>query len=374
LRRARLERQAACVVTQVEVDPDDPAMRSPSKPIGPFFSAEEAKALEAKGWRMTEDAGRGWRHCVASPEPRAIINLRVIEALLQAGTVVIAGGGGGIPVVRGANGDWQGVQAVVDKDLTSALLARSLGIPDLLILTAVERVAIDFNTPRQRFLDTVSLAQLKAYHAAGHFGRGSMGPKVEAAIRHLEGEDAAPSSEPWSTPFRRSRARAGPMSFEAESAGRFAREALQGGEGEVCALFRRSFYLRCPGERYACVGAPSVGNGPLNVLVPDLALPRLGDRVGVSFSRAKPWQPPPPVADQPRLDDLTAAAGHRIPAEGFGCLVIGKHNALSGHAQPALDALERWLVGNAIAGEAAQLIGLGPGLTPSGDDYSAACW
>jgi len=187
LRRARLERQAACVVTQVEVDPDDPAMRSPSKPIGPFFSAEEAKALEAKGWRMTEDAGRGWRHCVASPEPRAIINLRVIESLLQAGTVVIAGGGGGIPVVRGANGDWQGVQAVVDKDLTSALLARSLGIPDLLILTAVERVAVDFNTPRQRFLDTVSLAQLKAYHAAGHFGRGSMGPKVEAAIRHLEG-------------------------------------------------------------------------------------------------------------------------------------------------------------------------------------------
>jgi len=159
------------------------------------------------------------------------------------------------------------------------------------------------------------------------------------------------------------------MSFEAESAGRFAREALQGGEGEVCALFRRSFYLRCPGERYACVGAPSVGNGPLNVLVPDLVLPRLGDRVGVSFSWAKRWQPPPPVADQPRLDDLMAAAAHRIPAEGFGCLVIGKHNALSGHAQPALDALERWLVGNAIADEAAQLIGLGPGLTPSGDDY-----
>jgi carbamate kinase len=186
LRRARVERQAACVVTQVEVDPDDPALRTPTKPIGPFFSADEAKALEAKGWRMMEDAGRGWRHCVASPEPRAVINLHVIETLLEAGTVVIAGGGGGIPVVRGANGDWQGVQAVVDKDLTSALLARSLGIPDLLILTAVERVAIDFNTPRQRFLDTVTLAELKAFHAAGHFARGSMGPKVEAAIRHLE--------------------------------------------------------------------------------------------------------------------------------------------------------------------------------------------
>src|SRR3954462_9839616 len=175
-----------CVVTQVEVDARDPAFAQPSKPIGPFFSEAEAHGFERKGWAMMEDAGRGWRHCVASPEPRAIINLRVIEALLKAGTVVIAGGGGGIPVVRDANGDWQGVQAVVDKDLTSALLARALGIPDLLILTAVERVAIDFNTPRQRFLDTVPLAELRASPAAGHFARGSMAPKVEAAIRHLE--------------------------------------------------------------------------------------------------------------------------------------------------------------------------------------------
>jgi carbamate kinase len=187
MRRAGVGRQAACVLTQVEVDPTDPALAQPSKPIGPFFAAEEAKGFEAKGWRMMEDSGRGWRHCVASPEPRAIINLHVIEALLEAGTVVIAGGGGGIPVVRGTGGDWQGVQAVVDKDLTSALLARSLGIPDLLILTAVERVAIDFNTPRERRLDKVTLAQLKAYRAAGHFGKGSMGPKIEAAIRHLEG-------------------------------------------------------------------------------------------------------------------------------------------------------------------------------------------
>lgn len=186
LRRAGIERQAACVLTQVEVDPEDPALEHPTKPIGPFFPADEAKGFEAKGWRMMEDAGRGWRHCVASPEPRAIINLQVIEALLEADTVVIAGGGGGIPVVRGPNGDWQGVQAVVDKDLTSALLARSLGIPDLLILTAVERVAIDFNTPRQRYLDRVTLSQLKAYQAAGHFATGSMAPKIEAAVRHLE--------------------------------------------------------------------------------------------------------------------------------------------------------------------------------------------
>jgi carbamate kinase len=187
MRRAGLTRQAACVLTQVEVDRADPALQNPTKPIGPFFSADEARGFEAKGWRMMEDSGRGWRHCVASPEPRAVINLHVIEALLEAGTVVIAGGGGGIPVVRGESGDWQGVQAVVDKDLTSALLARALGIPDLLILTAVDRVAIDFNTPRERRLDKVTLAELKAYQSAGHFGRGSMGPKIEAAIRHVEG-------------------------------------------------------------------------------------------------------------------------------------------------------------------------------------------
>ena len=186
MRRARVERQAACVVTQVKVDAGDPAFRSPSKPIGPFFSEREAREFESKGWEMMEDAGRGWRHCVPSPEPREVINLHVIEALLAAGTVVIAGGGGGIPVVRDAHGDWQGVQAVIDKDLTSALLAASLRIPDLLILTSVERVAVDFGKPQQRFLSEVSLSELKVLQRAGHFGRGSMGPKVEAAIRHLE--------------------------------------------------------------------------------------------------------------------------------------------------------------------------------------------
>ncbi|HWD23335.1 MAG TPA: carbamate kinase [Burkholderiales bacterium] len=186
MRRAGIERQAACVVTQVEVDARDPAFDAPSKPIGPFFSEREAREYEAKGWRMMEDAGRGWRHYVASPEPRAVLNLHVMRALLDSGTVLIAGGGGGIPVVRDAKGDWQGVQAVVDKDLTSALLAKSLLIPDLLLLTAVERVAIDFNTPRQRYLDKVTLAELRLHQQAGQFAKGSMGPKVEAAIRHLE--------------------------------------------------------------------------------------------------------------------------------------------------------------------------------------------
>jgi carbamate kinase len=186
MRRAGIERQAACVVTQVRVDADDPAFASPSKPVGPFFSEAEARAFEAKGWEMMEDAGRGWRHRVPSPEPREVINLRVIEALLAAGAVVIAGGGGGIPVVRGPRGEWQGVQAVVDKDLTSALLATSLGIPDLLILTSVERVAVNYGTPQQKFLSQVSLDELKKLQRAGQFARGSMGPKVDAAIRHLE--------------------------------------------------------------------------------------------------------------------------------------------------------------------------------------------
>ena len=187
MRRAGFDRQAACVVTQVEVDAGDRAFREPSKPIGPFFSKEEAQRYEKQGWRMMEDAGRGWRHCVPSPEPRAIINLRMIQALLDTGAVVIAGGGGGIPVIRAKNGDWQGVQAVVDKDLTSVVLARALKLKKFLILTAVQRVAVDFGTPKQRDLETVTLSELKAFQRAGHFAKGSMGPKVDAAIRHVEG-------------------------------------------------------------------------------------------------------------------------------------------------------------------------------------------
>jgi hypothetical protein len=159
------------------------------------------------------------------------------------------------------------------------------------------------------------------------------------------------------------------MSFRTERAGRFAREALQAGAGEVCALFRRSFYLRCPGERYVCIGDTSLGNGPLNALIRDLALPRLGERISVSLEGTEAWQPPAPSGAALEVNRLRALARSRIPAEGLGCLIIAAHNALSGHAQPALDALERWLVGNAIANEAEGLIGLGPGLTPSGDDY-----
>lgn len=158
------------------------------------------------------------------------------------------------------------------------------------------------------------------------------------------------------------------MSLAIEIAGRFARDALAGGKGEVCAVFRRSFYLRCPGERYACIGDASLGRGPLNALVAELKLPALGEPLLVSVQDAALWQPPPPTSSID-LDALRSAARNRVPAEGFGGLILGEHNALSGHAQPALDALERWLVGNALGSDAEQLIGLGPGLTPSGDDY-----
>lgn len=159
------------------------------------------------------------------------------------------------------------------------------------------------------------------------------------------------------------------MSFRIDTAGRFAREALAGGAGEVCATFRRSFYLRCPGERYACLGDASLGNGPLNAVVRDFSLPSLGLQIAASLEHAQAWEPPPHVPGQPDIAALRQAAKSRVPAEGLGGLIVGAHNALSGHAQPSLDALDRWLVGNALGNEAEQLIGLGPGLTPSGDDY-----
>ena len=157
------------------------------------------------------------------------------------------------------------------------------------------------------------------------------------------------------------------MSFRASVVGRFAREALALGEGEVCARFQRSIYLRFPGERYACVGEPALGCGPLNALVEGFQLPAIGTRLQVFLDEARDWRPPENVASD--LASLKHAARGRVPAEGLGCLVIDAHNALSGHAQPALEAIERWLVGNAIGNEADMLIGLGPGLTPSGDDF-----
>jgi len=185
LARVGHRRPVACVLTEVEVGRGDPAFSAPSKPIGPFFTEEEARSLSATGWRMMEDAGRGWRLAVPSPEPRTIVNLALIDRLVRTRSVVVAAGGGGIPVVREPDGSRFGTQAVVDKDLTSGLLAHALGIEHLLILTSVSRVAIRFRKPAERWLDTVSVAELRRYQSEGHFAPGSMGPKIEAAIRFL---------------------------------------------------------------------------------------------------------------------------------------------------------------------------------------------
>jgi hypothetical protein len=155
----------------------------------------------------------------------------------------------------------------------------------------------------------------------------------------------------------------------ASVAGRFARDALAHGSGEACAVFRRSFYLRFPGGAYACVGDASLGHGPLNALVADLRLPALGAHVQVAVDHALLWQPCEP--SMPDVEHIVAAARGHLPDEGLGPLVVGRRNALAAHAQPALDALGGWLGGNALQPECEALIGLGPGLTPSGDDYLA---
>jgi hypothetical protein len=155
----------------------------------------------------------------------------------------------------------------------------------------------------------------------------------------------------------------------AEVVGRAARDALAGGEGEVVAVFRRSFYVRA-GGRYACIGDPSLGRGPLNALVSDFQEPLMGQRVTVLVENARLWEPAPLRGGaRPHLDALRRALDGHVPEEGLGCTILGVHNAVTVHAQPALEALDRWLAGHALANEAAQLIGLGPGLTPSGDDY-----
>jgi carbamate kinase len=187
LRNAGNPRHAIGLVTQVEVDPSDRAFAQPTKPIGYFYNEEEAKSLEVEfGWKMVEDAGRGWRQVVASPEPKHICDISLVDALASRGTIVIAGGGGGIPVVRDVGGIRRGIEAVIDKDLTSQHMANVLGIEHMMILTSVSQVALNFGTDRVQRLGTVSVSQMKRYQGEGHFADGSMGPKVEAAIRFIE--------------------------------------------------------------------------------------------------------------------------------------------------------------------------------------------
>ena len=177
----------SCVITEVEVDAADPAFLNPTKPVGKFFSEADARAMAAAtGWNVGEDSGRGWRRMVASPRPRKILDLKTIDALLDAGVIPIACGGGGVPVVLTEQGHWSGVAAVIDKDLTSAMLAAHLHADALIMLTGVERVALDFNKPSQRWLDHMTLAEARQHSADGQFPPGSMGPKIQAAITYLE--------------------------------------------------------------------------------------------------------------------------------------------------------------------------------------------
>ena len=177
----------ATVVTQVVVDAHDPKFQTPSKPIGPFYTEEEAAVIAAqKGYVMKEDAGRGWRRVVASPMPVEIVELDAVRCLVDNGFIVVTVGGGGIPVVRNAQGNLEGVAAVIDKDLASERLAEDLDVDALVILTAVEKVSINFKKPDQKDLDTLSVAEAKRYIAEGHFAPGSMLPKIEAAVKFVE--------------------------------------------------------------------------------------------------------------------------------------------------------------------------------------------
>ena len=183
-----VNKKACTVVTQVLVDKEDAAFKKPTKPIGSFMDEAEAKRREKEmGWSVVEDAGRGWRRVVASPLPKEIVELDAVKTLLSAGQVVITVGGGGIPVIDRGDGELVGTAAVIDKDFASSLLASSIGAEIFIIATAVEKVAINFGKPDQQWLDKMTLAEAKAYLAEGkHFAKGSMAPKIQAAIMYLE--------------------------------------------------------------------------------------------------------------------------------------------------------------------------------------------
>jgi len=177
------------IVTQMVVDRDDSAFRNPTKPIGPFYSEEQAKALaEEKNYVMKEDAGRGWRRVVPSPIPRHIVEIDSIRRLWDS-TIVIFAGGGGIPVIEREDGSLEGIAAVIDKDYAAELLAEQIGVDTLLILTEVEKVAVNFNKPNQRDLDYMTVEEAEQYISEGHFAPGSMLPKVQAAVKFAKSGD-----------------------------------------------------------------------------------------------------------------------------------------------------------------------------------------
>ena len=187
-RKQKIDRKAVAIITQTLVDRSDPAFADPSKPIGSHMDEETAQRLARRqGWIVKDDAGRGWRRVVPSPQPKTIVELAAINLLARAGFVVIACGGGGVPVVQDEEGNLIGVEAVIDKDLASSLLARGIGADLLLVSTGVEKVAINFNKPDRRWLDRMTVAEAKKHYADDQFDRGSMGPKIQAVIEFMEG-------------------------------------------------------------------------------------------------------------------------------------------------------------------------------------------
>ncbi|NMC54698.1 MAG: carbamate kinase [Chloroflexi bacterium] len=188
LKQRGINKPVATIITQVRVDADDAAFQHPSKPIGGFMDEPEAmKRKEELGWSVVEDSGRGWRRVVASPIPQEVVELDSVKTLIDAGVIVVTVGGGGIPVVRNADGELKGTAAVIDKDFASSLLAREINADLLLISTAVEKVYLNFGKPDQKALDRITLSEAKQYLAEGtHFAKGSMAPKIQAIIWFLE--------------------------------------------------------------------------------------------------------------------------------------------------------------------------------------------
>lgn len=210
LRKAGIDRPVATVLTQTLVDGDDPAFTNPEKPIGPFYTQVQARRLrEEKGWRMVEIPGRGYRRVVPSPRPVALVEERAIARLFSTGTIVIAAGGGGVPVVADSKGALRGVEGVVDKDLTAALLARLVGADDLLILTDVERVALNYGRPDQQEIAEMTASEARAHLAARHFPPGTMGPKIRAALNFLEAGGERATIAPLEGAYRALSGRAG---------------------------------------------------------------------------------------------------------------------------------------------------------------------
>lgn len=187
-RKQKIDRKAVAVITQTLVDRNDPAFADPAKPIGSHMDEETAQRLARRqGWIVRDDAGRGWRRVVPSPQPKTIVELAAINLLARSGFVVIACGGGGIPVVQDQEGNLIGVEAVIDKDLASSLLARGIGADLLLVSTGVEKVALNFKKPDRRWLNRMTVAEAKKHYADNQFDRGSMGPKIQAVIEFIEG-------------------------------------------------------------------------------------------------------------------------------------------------------------------------------------------